>query len=56
MTREIVAVGVGRSYALEVRWERDFAVPTANDIVRLAEVLGVNVGELFGEVPAGAVA
>lgn len=50
------AVYVDRSYGLEVRWERDLAVPTANDLPRIAEVLAVDVDALFVEVMVGTVA
>jgi len=56
VSREQLAVLVDRSYGVEVRWERGFAVPNANDIGLIAHALGVDVGELYDDVPAGAVA
>lgn len=53
LRREQLAVYVDRSYGLEVRWERDLAVPTANDLPRIAEVLNVDVDALYDEpIPA----
>jgi transcriptional regulator with XRE-family HTH domain len=52
LRRDELAVAVGRSYGVEVRWERGFAIPDANDAIRIAEQLGVGVSELFVEVPA----
>jgi transcriptional regulator with XRE-family HTH domain len=56
LRREELAVAVGRSYGVEVRWERDFAVPDANDITIIAQVLGVAVEDLYAEATAVAVA
>jgi ribosome-binding protein aMBF1 (putative translation factor) len=56
VSREQLAVLVDRSYGVEVRWEVGTAVPDANDIGRIAHVLGVAVEEFYDEVPAGAVA
>jgi transcriptional regulator with XRE-family HTH domain len=56
LRREELAVAVARSYGVEVRWERDFAVPDANDITVIAQVLGVDVADLYDGATAGAVA
>lgn len=53
--REALAVAVDRSFSSVVKWERDENIPTASDIGRIAQVLGIGVEELFDE-PAGAVA
>jgi transcriptional regulator with XRE-family HTH domain len=52
LRRDELAVAVGRSYGVEVRWERGFAVPDANDIGRIAEELGVAAEELYAEATA----
>jgi transcriptional regulator with XRE-family HTH domain len=53
--REALAVAVDRSYSSIVKWERYEGIPTANDVGRIALVLGIGVEDLFDE-PAGAVA
>jgi transcriptional regulator with XRE-family HTH domain len=56
MRREALAVAVDRSFSSVVKWERDENVPTANDIGRIAEALGVGVEEFYAEAMPGAVA
>jgi transcriptional regulator with XRE-family HTH domain len=56
MRREALAVAVDRSYSSIVKWERYEGIPTANDVGRIALVLGIGVEELYDEAAAGAVA
>lgn len=52
MRREEVALRVGRSVYTVASWERGDSTPTAKLIERLADVLGVDPGDLFEQAIA----
>ena len=50
LTLEAVAVAVGVNRSAVAHWEAGRNKPRADVMPKLARVLGVTVGELFGEV------
>jgi transcriptional regulator with XRE-family HTH domain len=56
LRREDLAVTLRRSARSVANWEMGESAPRGDDPGLIAHALGVDVGELYDEVPAGAVA
>jgi transcriptional regulator with XRE-family HTH domain len=55
MSREQLAVALGRSHSAVARWEAASLTPAADVLARLAEVFGVGIETLFDAGPPAVV-